>query len=153
MGINSTGLMNALTSMASSSGLFINVLGHEPKAAPTTDGMTCAVWWMGIAPVLSSGQSAVSVRVEFWMRVYNSMLQEPQDNIDPQVMVATDYLLETLFGNFDIDVGGTRYVDVFGADGDGVRATPGYLTQDSKAFRTVDIVVPVIVNDAYLEVA
>jgi hypothetical protein len=148
MAIDSRALINELTTAASTRGLFDSVNGHEPKAAPPRSGVSCAVWWSGLNSVRSSGLGALSVRVQFTMRIYTSMLQEPQDAIDPAVMDAADALFAYLAADFEIS-GQARYVDLLGSDGEPMGATPGYLTQDGKVFRTVDIMVPVIINDAY----
>jgi len=150
--IDSRALFNVLTGYAASSGLFDSVTGHEPKAAPSPTGVSASIWWAGTEPILSSGVNSVSVRVEFQCRVYTTMLQEPQDDIDPRIMDAVDVMFTALIGDFDFG-SQARYVDVLGSDGERLRAVPGYLTQDSKVFRVADIFVPVLVNDAYAEVA
>lgn len=142
--------MNALTTLASESGIFENVYGHEPKAAPSVTGVSCGVWVnTGPAVVQSSGLTSGSVRIEFVYRVFRSMLTEPQDNIEPEVLDATDELFTRLAGEFQLGVSGTRYIDVQGADGEGLRAQPGYLEQNNKMFRIMEVFVPVIINDAY----
>lgn len=149
-GIDSTGLMNALTTFADQSGIFESVFGHEPKAAPSVTGVSCGVWINdGPAAIQGSGLNSMSVRVEFVYRVFRSMLSEPQDNIEPEVLEATDALFLAIAGKFLLGQSDVRYVDVQGADGEGLRAKPGYLTQDSKTFRVMEIFVPVVINDAY----
>lgn len=145
-------MQDSLTSLAGTLGVFDVVVGHEPKAAPSVNGVTCAVFFMGARPIQESGLSNVSMAVEYWVRIYTSMLQEPQDLIDPRVMDAADKILLAVAGKFTLGLSDVRYVDVLGAHTDGLRAVAGYLTQDSKAFRTVDVIVPIIINDAYPEV-
>jgi hypothetical protein len=153
MSLDTRGMMDALTSLAGRTGQFDTVIGHEPKAAPTLTGVTCAVWLMSAKPTQSSGLASVSMVVEFWMRCYTSMLQEPQDLIDPRVMDGADALMGALCGNFQLNRADTRYVDLLGSDSDGLRSVAGYLTQDNKTFRTIDVMVPVLCNDIYSEVA
>ena len=153
MGLNSRAMFNALTSLAAATGQFDFVTGHEPKGAPSATGLTCAVWLGDIRPIQSSGQASVSMRVEFQCRIFTSMLQEPQDGIDPRIMDAVDSFLAAIIGNFDLDLSDGRYVDVLGSDGDSLRAIPGYLEQDRKLFRIMEVFVPVLVNDVYAEVA
>lgn len=152
MSIDSRAVMNALTSLAASTGVFETVIGHEPKAAPARTGMTCAVQWIGMRAA-SSGQSSVSVRLEFWARCFTSMLQEPQDAIDPAVLDAADALFLAVIGEFQLGLSDVRYVDVFGADGEPLVAEAGYIEQDKVMFRTVDIKIGIVVNDAYTEAA
>ncbi len=149
-GIDSSGLMNALTTFASEIGLFDSVFGHEPKAAPSVTGVSCGVWLNdGPSAIQSSGLNSLSVRVEFMYRVFRSMLTEPQDSIEPEVLEATDALFLAVAGEFLLGQSDVRYVDVQGADGEGLRAHPGYLTQDGKTFRVMEIFIPVVINDAY----
>lgn len=153
MAIDPDALFNALTSMASESGFFDSVTGHEPKAAPSPTGASCSVWFNDMRTVQSSGLSSASVRVEFTMCVYTSMLQEPQDAIDPRVMKAAGSLFSALVGEFQLSLGDCRYVDVFGSDGEQLRAPAGYMDQDGKKFRVITVMVPIVLNDAYTESA
>lgn len=153
MSIDSRAMFNALTSLAAKTGQFQSVTGHEPKSAPAPSDVSCSIWANDLRPVQSSGLSSISIRLEFACRIYTSMLQEPQDGIDPRILDATDALFSAIIGNFDLDLSDTRYVDVLGSDGEGLRALPGYLTQDGKVFRVMEIFVPIIINDAYPEVA
>lgn len=151
--IDSPGIFAALQNFAASSGLFDVVVGHEiikSPAAPT--GLTCAVQWMGHAPC-SSGVNSISIRLEMWYRIYTSAFTEPQDSIDPRVMAAADSLFSAIIGNFTLARPEVRYVDVSGSEGEGMVARAGYITMDSKPMRTADIVVPIILNDIYDEVA
>lgn len=146
--IDSRGMLNALTTMAAESGIFDQVMGHEPKAAPQT-GLTCGVWVSDLRSVQSSGLASVSMRLELQMRVFTSMLSEPQDAIDPNVLDATDALLYVIIGKFQLGLSDTRYVDVLGADGEALRAQTGYLSQDNRLLRVMDIFVPIVINDVY----
>jgi len=130
------------------SGCFDRVVGHEPKAAPPSGGVTAAVWNVGLTFVRSSGLNALSARVEAQIRIFNSMLMEPQDDIDPAVMDACDKFLAYVTADFDLG-SRLRYVDFLGSEGEGLRAATGYLEQDRKPFRVMDVFIPMIINDAY----
>ena len=114
--------------------------------------MTAAVWINDLRPIQSSGLASVSVRLEFCCRIGLSMLTEPQDDIDPRVMDAVDSMFLALCGDFDFG-SQARYIDLLGSDGEALRALAGYVEQDSKMFRVVTIFVPILINDAYVEVA
>lgn len=146
--IDSRATIAALRTLAAESGQFVKVLGHEPAAAPSTDGVTCGVWVNSLA-VVSSGLSAVSVRLELMARVFLSGLVEPRDDIDPRVLDAADALFFAIIGEFLLGLSDVRYVDVQGSDGEGLRAVPGWLTHDQKQYRTMDVFVPIIINDVY----
>lgn len=152
MSFDVLGAFNQLTSRAAELGIFDRVTGHEPKAAPSSTGVSCAVWIGEMRPAHSSGLNSVSIRVEFQFRVFTSMLSEPQDDIDPRIVGAVDLLLTALIGGFSL-AGSIRALDIFGSDGESLRAIPGYLTQDSKPFRVMDVFVPLILNDVYTETA
>ena len=146
-------VMDELVSAAQRTGLFDSVAGHEPKSAPGT-GLHCGLWISDMRPA-ASGLAALSVAVEFQYRIYLGMLTEPQDAIDPAVTRAAAALFGALCGNFLLDdtSGAVRSVDVLGSDSEGMRAKSGYLSQDSKLFRVMDIFVPIVINDAFTEVA
>lgn len=153
MSLDSRAMLTALKDTASKIGAIDSVLGHEPKAAPSVTGVTCAIILMSARPTQSSGLASMSMVVEYWLRLYTSALQDPQDSIDVKVLDATDELLLAIAGQFTLGLSAVRYVDVLGSDSDGLRAEAGYLTQDSKPFRTMDVKVPIVINDAYSLVA
>lgn len=149
MALNAEALTNAMASHAASLGVFDVVNMHEPKNAPSSR-LTCAVWVQDMMPVNSSGLASTSFRLTFNVRVYSSMLQEPQDAIDPDMLNAVDLLLTDYIGNFTLG-GLLREVDVRGIDGNPLRVDAGYLTQDGKVFRVLTISVPLVINDLYEE--
>lgn len=148
-GLNSATLFNDLSSAMMSLGVFDRVGTHEPKNAPG-NGLTCSIYVNSVAPANTSGLASVSAVVVFSIRVYNSMLQEPQDSIDPVTMNAVDSVLNTLAGDFDLG-GDARNIDFFGHEGTRVSAVAGYVTIDNKMYRVMTITVPVIVNDVWTE--
>lgn len=146
-----TGILDRVVSHAMATGLFERVNQHEPKSAPG-NGLSCAVWVDSIAPARSSGLSATSGRLAIQVRIYTSMLSEPPDAIDPALVSAVDALMTAYSGNFGL--GGTvRCVDLLGMAGEPLSAKAGYLSQDNKIFRVMTILVPLIVNDLWNQVA
>jgi hypothetical protein len=149
MALDAAGLTNAMASHAATLGLFDVVNLHEPKNAPGNQ-LTCAIWVQDMVPA-SSGLASTSFRVTFNVRIYSSMLQEPQDAIDPTMLAAVDLLLSDYIGSFTLG-GLLREVDVRGIDGNPLRVDAGYLVQDGKAYRVLTISVPCVINDLYAEV-
>ena len=151
MAISSRDLFDRLTSHAAASGFFDHVSGHEPKSKPGR-GLTCAVWIDRIEPARSrSGLTTTAARVVFNVRVYTSMLQQPQDEIDLSVMDAADYLFEAYTGDFQLG-SDERWIDVLGiTQGHALDAQSGYINIDTKTYRVITISVPVIVNDAWTQ--
>ena len=143
-------LFDKVQSHAAKLGLFDHPVGrHEPKSAPG-HGLWCAVWVQAVAPVRSSGLVATSGRVEFRIRIGSSMIQEPQDDIDPAVLTACTTLLNDYSGDFTL--GGTvRDVDLLGAEGTPLSAVAGYVTIGQHMYRVMEITLPVIINAVWLQ--
>lgn len=141
-------VLDPIVSHAMALGLFERVNQHEPKNAPG-NGLSCAVWTDRIFPVPgASGLICTTALVLFNIRVYTSMLAEPQDMIDPNLIDAVDTLMTAYSADFDL--GGTvRNIDLLGQFGTTLNATAGYLTQDSKVYRVMTIALPVVVNDVW----
>ncbi len=141
----------AVESHAMALGRFEQVNMHEPKNKPG-NGLTCAIWvdWMG--PVLSSGLAATSGVLRFSVRIYQNMLSEPQDAIDPAVTAAVNALFAAYAGDFELG-GLIRNVDLRGQAGVPLSAQAGYINQDGAMLRVVTITLPLIINDMWDEVA
>lgn len=143
-------LMVAMQTHATGLGLFDSVNLHEPKNAPG-NGLSCAIFYSGLKPARgASGLAAVSLLTLITTRVYLPMLGEPQDDIDPQIMGAVAALMLEYCGDFEFG-GLVRNLDIFGAHGQPMDGRPGYINQDGKLFRTVDLVIAVVTNDELVE--
>lgn len=146
-------ILGVIESHASASGWFESVNGHEPKSAPTVNGLTCAVWADRIRPVpTDSGLAATTGLVVFNARLYTSMLSEPQDAIDPNLLSATNALMVAYSGDFELG-GNVRNIDLLGQTGFRLESQAGYITIDNKVYRVMTITVPVIVNDMWGQAA
>jgi hypothetical protein len=151
MALNITGIIDAIVSHALASGWFERVNGHEPKSSPGS-GLTAAVWVQNIRAVQSSGLSVSSALLVFNVRLYTSMVQEPQDQIDPTLVQAVSGLFDAYAGDFELG-GLIRAVDIRGMEGTALAAVAGYLTQGGVTYRVITITLPVIVNDVWQEAA
>jgi len=80
------------------------------------------------------------------------MLTEPQAEIDPAVMAAVDALFTALSGDFSLG-GRVRNIDLLGAHGVGLSAQAGYQTINQTAYRVMTIVIPLIINSAWVQEA
>lgn len=151
-GINSRALMDALATHAAGSGYFDHVPLHEPLNAPG-NGLSAAVWVQHIGPAQrSSGLKSTSALVVLSLRVMSNMKQEPQDEIDPNIMDAVDGLMTAYSANFTLG-GLVRAVDLLGQSGQTLRADAGYLSIQNVMYRVMVIQIPMIVNDAWEQVA
>lgn len=146
--LDSAKLYDAMVSHALASGYFETVNMHEPKRAPG-NGLTAAVWLQRLLPVpRGSGLSATSVLVVFSLRIFQNMLMEPQDAIDPNMLRAVDSLCASYSGDFTLG-GLIRKVDLLGSSGSSLSAEAGYIKQDDRLFRVMTLTVPLIVNDVW----
>jgi hypothetical protein len=151
MSLNGSALLDAVKSHALASGAFERAHTHEPKNAPGS-GRTWAAWLQSVGPVpAGSGLAATTARVEFRVRLYTPMLQEPQDEIDPDTMAALDTLMAAYSGDFTLG-GLVKAVDLLGQAGAPLGAQAGYIPQDGKLLRVVDVTLPLIVNDVWEQV-
>jgi hypothetical protein len=145
-----TGLTNALVSHAATLGVFERVNAHEPKNAPGA-GISCAIWAQEIGPVpAGSGLASTTGRVGFNVRIYTSMVSEPQDAIDPDVLTAVDKLMTDYSASFTLG-GLVRLVDLLGQAGQPLSAQAGYLTIGDKMYRVMTILLPLIINDMWTQ--
>ena len=148
MSLDIDAVVNAIASHAAASGWFGQVNLHEPKSATGT-GLTAAVFFSRLGPMpAASGLAATTTRVELTVRIYQNMLMEPQDMIDPQVVKACDALIAAYTGDFTLG-GLIRDVDCLGSSGTPLSARSGYLNLAGQLQRIIDITVPCIVNDTY----
>lgn len=146
-------LFDRVVSHAMGLGIFQSINSHEPKSRPTTGGLRCAFWVQDIRSVgQASGLSATSGVVTLNGRIYSSALQQPADAIDPDMLTAATTLLGAYTGDFDL--GGTvRCIDLLGMYGAPLSATAGYITQDRVIERIMTIVLPIVVNDLWVQVS
>lgn len=151
MAIQSQDIFDRLASHAMTSGLFDRVNQHEPKNGPGR-GLTAALWIDKVEPARGrSGLVSTTARVSVNVRIYTSMLQNPQDAIDPSVLDATDKMIEAYTGDFELG-SEERFIDVMGiTQGHPLSAQSGYINIDNKVYRVMTITVPVIVNDAWTQ--
>jgi hypothetical protein len=151
MELNVVGILAAIESHAGTTGRFETVLKHEPKSAPGS-GVSLAIWMQDIATdPRSSGLQTVSLRVEVNARVYMSMLLEPQDSIDPDVVGALAKFMSNLVGDYTLG-GLCQSIDIFGRAGEKLRARAGYQSIDGKMYRVMTVTIPVIVDDVWEQV-
>jgi len=143
-------LFDQVVSHAMTLGVFDKCNTHEPKNAPG-NGLSCFIWADSIEPLpAASGLAATSGRVAFHVRVMSNMTQEPQDDIDPQILTAVTTLLGEYSGHFTL--GGTvRDVDLLGEHGEPLKAQAGYLDIDRRLYRVMVITLPIIISDLWVQ--
>lgn len=152
MSVDSTAIIEAVASHAMAAGYFDQVNQYEPKSKPGL-GLAAAIWVQDLRPVPAySGLHISSARLLLNVRIYSNMLQEPQDMIDPNMMVAADALMAAYSADFTLD-GMDLHIDLLGQGGESLGGQAGYVNIDNAIFRIFTITVPVIVHDCYEQVA
>lgn len=139
-------ILQTVQDHALASGYFETVDFHEPKNAPG-NGLNCACWIDYIGPA-ASGLKSTSGLLVINVRVYSSMLQQPYDSIDPDLLDAVQNLIGAYTGDFEWG-GKVRNLDVLGSSGRKLQAQAGYIPIDNKMMRAMTITVPLLVNDIW----
>lgn len=151
MTLDTTAILDSVVSQVQALALFDTVNLHEPKSKPG-NGLTCAIWADRIAPLpAASGLASTTGLVLLALRVYASMLQQPFDAIDPNMVAAVDSLIAAFSGGFTLG-GNVRDVDLLGAFGTPLAAQAGYINQDGKLMRVMTLTVGLVVNDLWVQV-
>jgi hypothetical protein len=146
MAVDYAAIFNALETYALGLGVFGTVNGHEPTSPPAFgDALVLTLSAGELRPVLSSGLNSVSYRLEILGRIYR-LDKLGSDAVEPEILSATTSLFTSLAGGFTLG-GLIRHVDIYGSDGAQLSAQPGYLPYGDDKFRTVDLTIPLIIND------
>ncbi len=151
-GLNSSTVLSDLVSLAQTLGVFSTVNSHELRNAPASP-LVLELWLDRVTPLASqSGLAATSALVIWNGRIRISANAEPLDNQDVVVLNAVDALMAAYSGDFSLS-GDAACIDLLGLSGASLQARAGFLLQDNKQYRVMDITIPVIVNDAFPQVA
>lgn len=149
MALASKTVLNTVADHARTTKLFKTVNTHEPKDAP--NGVHCAFYVAGIrTDPARSGANITSAVITIMGRIYLNMLSDPQDAIDPDIAAATD----ALFAAYNTDntlASNAMTIDLLGMSGQALSAQAGYIDIGGTKFRSMDILIPVIVADAWTQ--
>lgn len=148
--IDTRAVRNALVTHAEGLGVFQQVLAHEPKSKPGPARSLSL--WSGIARPAQSGLDSTSVLWVWTGRITVSMLTEPQDDIDCNVMDAALAYLAALSGGFTLG-GLARDIDLLGQHGLPLAGDMGYHTHSDTMYRAFAIQIPIVFNDVLSQVA
>jgi hypothetical protein len=151
--LNLSTYRDVLTSHAQATGLFGQVLGHEPISAPGS-GLTAAFWVSRIGPVpTGSGLRSTTARLEVMATLLEPADTEPADGVDVDMVGAVDALLTAYSGDFEAG-GNVRMIDLLGAYGTPLSAVFGYTRfAGGTTYRAATLTIPLIINEVWGQVA
>jgi hypothetical protein len=146
-----TAIHQALESAAEQLGLFARVNGHEPRNAPGSR-LSLAIWMGPFTPMPKvSGLASTAVKAQFEARCYLPADQAGQsalDGIDPEITGAMAQYFNALSGGFTLG-GQVMEVDLLGSYGTPLSGTAGYIEQDGKFFRVMNLIIPIIIDETF----
>jgi hypothetical protein len=147
IGFDLAALLDHFRTTCRTTGGFDNVVTHELRKAPTNK-FVLGAWLATLDPVAErSGLSSTSLRVELQARIYVPMAGDP-DNIDTEIARRVDLIWARFHETLMVD---GHEIDILGAFGERMRARMGWLPMDNTVMRVNDILVPIIVDDAYTQ--
>lgn len=141
-------LLGKLVDHALSTGHFDAVNTHEPDNAPG-NGITANVVMDTITPV-PGGLATTSCRVAFIMALMYPTTVLPRDASEPYLIKALDAVMGRLTGDLRLD-DTVRMIDLLGAHGDGLEAIAGYTKIQEQVYRVMELTIPLIVNDVWVQ--
>lgn len=147
-------IIDSLVSHAQTLGVFDQVNAHEPDSPPGS-GISAAIWADYLGPALGlSGLRATQGLFIVKCRSYCSMLQEPEDLIDPALLRASWQLMAAL--SLDIDLGivdedgaPDAWIDLLGMSRSKLEANAGYLQHGDVTYRVMTTNIPIIINNLW----
>lgn len=144
--------LDSIESKVASSGHVREVTVGEPKAPPSAEGITAAIY-MASAEVSQVSLNSTIERHIITIRLYNLGLHEPTMDRDSALDAAMADLLEDILGDFDL--GATiRNVDVGGELGVPLSNDWGYVEIGGPpSYRVIELTLPLIVDDSATLVA
>jgi hypothetical protein len=155
MAFNIKSTLDAIASHISSTGYAGDVRIGEPVAPPdATDKVHAAIYMTSASVVALTLTNTIEVHL-VTVRLYRRAAFGQGDDageVEAGMARAVSQISSNLIGEFDLG-GTTRNIDVGGQYGQSISATWGYVTLGSTVFRTVDLAVPLVVDDSATQAA
>lgn len=139
-----------LIDLVSNAGGWTDVIRHEPLSAPEGPGVfACIFPAEPVSPLAeSSGLAGADARMPVMIRLMRNALTQPQDERETDLIEAYDRLMAALLGALTLN-GQVRAIDVLGESGQALAGEWGYITIDKMIYRIIDLVVPLMINNAW----
>lgn len=155
MAFNIKATLDAISSHISKTGYVNDVRIGEPVSPPdATDKMHAAIYMANAGVVALTLTNTIELHMAT-VRLYRRAAFGQGDDagqVEADVALAVSQISSNLIGEFDL--GSTvRNIDIAGQYGQAINATWGYVTLGNTVFRTVDLAVPLVVDDSATQVA
>jgi len=149
--LNIRAILARLTTYAETLGIFDAVfIGNSPTTLPAS-GLACAISVTSLTPsVAFSGLSSTSCVLTCNVRIYKNKMTAPIDLVDVAVWDAA----EKMYGQLHTSVGlsGDAVVtDIFQIERIEMTAISGFVPGDSGFYQVVDLTVPIIFEDVWVQ--
>lgn len=136
--------LQTIQSYLAASGEFDDVLLGEPEAI-SGDRLTGAIYVAGTT-IADVSLGTISTVYNVMVRLYKDMLAEPTRDIEYILARVVQDIASDLLGDFDLGAS-IRHIDAAGIYGTPMSAVWGYVSVASTMYRSVDMTVPLVVND------
>lgn len=145
-------IMSKVISVVQGLGLLETVNGGQAMHMPGA-GLRASVWPGRItSPPGSSGLSKVSIVLPVMIRIFGPARAIQVDEIEDEMLDVIDKLADAYVGKFTLD-GLVRAIDIHGRFGQPMTIEPGYLDIQDGTCRVETMTLPLIINNAWEEVA
>tara|TARA_R110000751_G_scaffold144178_1_gene247767 strand:+ start:157 stop:624 length:468 start_codon:yes stop_codon:yes gene_type:complete len=147
--------LDAISSHIARTGYVNDVRIGEPVAPPDAVDKMHAAIYMASAGVVSLTLSTTIEVHSVVVRLYRRAAFGQGDDagqVETEMALAVSQVTSNLVGEFDL--GATmRNIDIAGQYGQSLSATWGYITIGNTVFRTVDLTVPLVVDESATQAA
>ena len=155
MAFNIKATLDAISSHIARTGYVNDVRIGEPVSPPDAiEKMHAAIYMAGAGVVsltLSTTIEVHSVVVRLYRRAAFGQ-GDDAGQVEAEMALAVSQVTSNLVGEFDL--GSTmRNIDIAGQYGQSLSATWGYITIGNTVFRTVDLTVPLVVDESATQAA
>ncbi len=151
IGFDLAPMLDQFRTLCRKSGGFDFVASHELRKAPVQK-FALGAWAARMRTIPGrSGLSSTSLLVTLQARIYMPLSGDP-DLLDTEMGRRIDLIFSALHGDITFTAD-EHEIDILGMFGDGMIVDMGWLPMpDNTPVRIGDIMVPIIVNDAYPQV-
>ena len=137
--------LQSIQGFCRASGHFGNVMIGEPKSPPSSVKPTAAIYMTSASVIQLMMDGATSESHIVTLRIYRDMLEDSVEIAETTLAASVSSISEDLLGDYDL--GATiNHIDAAGMHGQGFSMTWGYISIADKMYRTVDIIIPLIVD-------